>query len=110
MSATMTYPPEIVDVMGGRPPTEEQWRAISWPLEPFVLVAGRGLGQDLGDGRARRLPGARRTRKLAADAPGVLPGNVLCLTFTNKATENLQQRSATRSPAWISRRAKSPRS
>jgi len=26
------------------------------------------------------------------EAPGVLPGNVLCLTFTNKATENLQQR------------------
>ena len=23
---------------------------------------------------------------------GVLPGNVLCLTFTNKATENLQHR------------------
>ena len=26
------------------------------------------------------------------DAPGVMPGNVLCLTFTNKATENLRLR------------------
>ena len=28
----------------------------------------------------------------ASTTPGVLPGNVLCLTFTNKATENLQLR------------------
>ena len=30
--------------------------------------------------------------RLPAEQEGVLPGNVLCLTFTNKATENLQQR------------------
>ena len=53
----------------------------------------RGIGQDVGDGGARRLPGARRAPVgVGDDAPGVLPGNVLCLTFTNKATENLQQR------------------
>ena len=42
---TRTYPPEIVAVMGGRAPTGEQWRAIAWPLEPFVLVAGAGSGK-----------------------------------------------------------------
>ncbi|HEY7666746.1 MAG TPA: UvrD-helicase domain-containing protein, partial [Actinomycetota bacterium] len=39
------YPPEVVAVMGGHPPTEEQWTAISWPLEPYVLVAGAGSGK-----------------------------------------------------------------
>ena len=51
----------------------------------------RRLRQDLGDGGARGVPragGARARRRTR----GVLPGNVLCLTFTNKATENLQLR------------------
>ena len=88
----MTFPQEIVDVLGGRAPTEEQWRAISWPLEPYVLVAGAGSG--------KTSVMAARVVYLALVAlggcprehAGVLPGNVLCLTFTNKATENLQQR------------------
>ena len=32
------------------------------------------------------------TGRVEADHPGALPGNVLCLTFTNKATENLMLR------------------
>ena len=30
--------------------------------------------------------------RIEAGHPGVLPGTVLCLTFTNKATENLMLR------------------
>jgi len=91
VSATATFPQEILDVLGGRPPTEEQWRAITWPLEPYVLVAGAGSG--------KTSVMAARVVHLALVAlgrhpgdEGVLPGNVLCLTFTNKATENLHHR------------------
>ena len=87
-----TYPPEVVAVMGGREPTEEQWRAISWPLEPFVLVAGAGSGKTSVMAARVVYLALAATGRFGADAPGVLPGNVLCLTFTNKATENLQQR------------------
>ena len=86
------YPPEIVAVMGGREPTEEQWRAISWPLEPFVLVAGAGSGKTSVMAARVVYLALAASGRLDADVPGVLPGNVLCLTFTNKATENLQQR------------------
>ena len=78
--------------MGGREPTEEQWRAISWPLEPFVLVAGAGSGKTSVMAARVVYLALAASGKLDGDAPGVLPGNVLCLTFTNKATENLQQR------------------
>ena len=87
------YPPEIVAVMGGRAPTDEQWTAISWPLEPFVLVAGAGSGKTSVMAARVVYLALAATGRLGEDvAPGVLPGNVLCLTFTNKATENLQQR------------------
>lgn len=86
------YPPEIVTVMGGRAPTAEQWTAISWPLEPYVLVAGAGSGKtSVMAARVVYLALAAMGR-LEADHAGVLPGNVLCLTFTNKATENLKAR------------------
>ena len=87
-----TYPPEIVAVMGGRPPTEEQWAAISWPLEPYVLVAGAGSGKTSVMAARVVYLALVATGRLQADHSGVLPGNVLCLTFTNKATENLQHR------------------
>jgi DNA helicase-2/ATP-dependent DNA helicase PcrA len=86
-------PPEIVAAMGADP-TEEQWRAISMPLEPYVVVAGAGSGKTsvmaarivylalVALGRIEGRP----------QGTGVLPGNVLCLTFTNKATENLMLR------------------
>ena len=38
-------PAEVVTAMGGAPPTDEQWRAITWPLEPSVLIAGAGSGK-----------------------------------------------------------------
>ncbi len=92
MSATTTYPQEILDVLGGRAPTEEQWRAITWPLEPYVLVAGAGSGKTSVMAARVVYLALVALGRLPADHQGVLPGNVLCLTFTNKATENLQQR------------------
>ncbi len=86
------YPEEIRQVVGGADPTEEQWRAMSMPLEPYVLVAGAGSGKtSVIAGRVVYLALVAMGR-LRADHPGVLPGNVLCLTFTNKATENLTLR------------------
>ena len=38
------YPKPIVDFLKGEP-TPEQWTAISWPLEPSVVVAGAGSGK-----------------------------------------------------------------
>jgi len=92
MSATTTYPQEILDVLGGRPPTEEQWRAITWPLEPYVLVAGAGSGKTSVMAARVVYLALVALGRLPSDHPGVPPGNVLCLTFTNKATENLQRR------------------
>jgi DNA helicase-2/ATP-dependent DNA helicase PcrA len=92
VSATTTSPQEILDVLGGRPPTEEQWRAITWPLEPYVLVAGAGSGKTSVMAARVVYLALVALGRLPADHGGVLPGNVLCLTFTNKATENLHQR------------------
>jgi DNA helicase-2/ATP-dependent DNA helicase PcrA len=92
MSATTTYPQEILDVLGGRPPTEEQWRAITWPLEPYVLVAGAGSGKTSVMAARVVYLALVALGRVPSDHGGVLPGNVLCLTFTNKATENLQRR------------------
>jgi len=86
------YPEEIRQVVGGADPTEEQWRAMSMPLEPYVVVAGAGSGKtSVIAGRVVYLA-LVAMGKLEAGHPGVLPGNVLCLTFTNKATENLTLR------------------
>ena len=90
--AETAYPAEIVAVMGGYPPTPEQWTAISWPLEPYVLIAGAGSGKTSVMAARVVYLALAATGRLRVDEPGVLPGNVLCLTFTNKATENLQHR------------------
>ena len=89
-------PPEIVTAMGALP-TDEQWAAISMPLKPYVLVAGAGSGKtSVMAARVVFLALAALDRIQVADGPGgdagVLPGNVLCLTFTVKATENLRSR------------------
>mgnify|MGYP003694444165 CR=1 FL=1 len=98
--------------MGGREPTEEQWRrdlhgrssrTCWWPARdrarPSVMAA-----------RVVYLALAARSSSVPT-TPGVLPGNVLCLTFTNKATENLQQRDPPCARRHRPRRrAKSPRS
>jgi ATP-dependent DNA helicase UvrD/PcrA len=86
------YPEEIRRVVGGADPTEEQWRAMSMPLEPYVVVAGAGSGKtSVIAGRVVYLALVAMGR-LRGEHRGVLPGNVLCLTFTNKATENLTLR------------------
>ncbi len=82
-------PPAVVEAMGAEP-TAEQWVAISWPLEPCVLIAGAGSGKT--SVMAARVVYLALAALGHIDAPGVMPGNVLCLTFTNKATENLRLR------------------
>jgi len=86
------FPPEIVSAMGGRPPTEQQWAAISMPLEPGVVVAGAGSGKTSVMAARIVYLALAALGRVPAGHDGVLPGNVLCLTFTNKATENLQIR------------------
>ena len=87
MSATV--PAEIVEFLGAEP-TPDQWTAISWPLEPCVLVAGAGSGKT--SVMAARVVWLALRHRESDGADGALPGNVLCLTFTNKATENLVRR------------------
>jgi len=88
----VTFPAEIVTAMGGAAPTDEQWRAITTPLEPTVLIAGAGSGKtSVIAARVVYLALAALGRIDAAN-DGALPGNVLALTFTVKATENLRSR------------------
>lgn len=85
-------PAEVVAAVGGAPPTDEQWRAITMPLEPSVLIAGAGSGKtSVIAARIVYLTLAALGR-VDGGAEGVLPGNVLALTFTVKATENLRSR------------------
>jgi DNA helicase II / ATP-dependent DNA helicase PcrA len=84
-------PPEIVAAMGAEP-TEEQWRAISMPLEPYVVVAGAGSGKTSVIAARIVYLALVALGRVEAEFAGVPPGNVLCLTFTNKATENLVHR------------------
>jgi DNA helicase-2/ATP-dependent DNA helicase PcrA len=79
-----------VEALGGREPTDEQWAAISMPLEPYVVVAGAGSGKT--SVMAARIAYLALVALGRLEGEGVLPGNVLCLTFTNKATENLAAR------------------
>jgi DNA helicase-2/ATP-dependent DNA helicase PcrA len=62
------------------------------PLEPYVLVAGAGSGKTAVMAARVIYLAMVAERMIPADHDGVLPGNVLCLTFTNKATENLALR------------------
>jgi len=74
----------------GAEPTDEQWDAIAWPLEPCVLIAGAGSGKT--SVMAARVVYLALGALGRVEGPGVMPGNVLCLTFTNKATDNLRLR------------------
>src|SRR5207247_4864142 len=87
-AAMKAFSAEIVQAMGAEP-TDEQWTAISMPLEPYVIVAGAGSGKTSVIAARVVYLALVAMDRVAADHPGVLPGNVLCLTFTNKATENL---------------------
>jgi DNA helicase-2/ATP-dependent DNA helicase PcrA len=81
-------PLEIREVMRAEP-TPEQWKAISMPLEPNVVVAGAGSGKTSVIAARVVYLALVALGRVPASHPGVLPGNVLCLTFTNKATEHL---------------------
>jgi len=85
-------PPEIRIALGGVNPTAEQWAAISTRLEPSVVVAGAGSGKTSVIAARVVYLALVALGRHPADHLGVLPGDVLCLTFTNKATENLQLR------------------
>ena len=76
------FPPEVVAAMGGAPPTEEQWRAITMPLEPTVLIAGAGSGKTSVIAARVVYLALAALGRVDGDVPGVLPGNVLALTFT----------------------------
>jgi DNA helicase-2/ATP-dependent DNA helicase PcrA len=67
----------------GFEPTDEQWRAISHPLEPLYLIAGAGSGKTAV--MAARIAWALETQPFS-------PSQILGLTFTNKAAGELQER------------------
>jgi DNA helicase II / ATP-dependent DNA helicase PcrA len=75
--------PGMLAALNGFEPSNEQWRAISHPLEPLHLVAGAGSG---------------KTAVMAArivwtiEAAGLAASQVLGLTFTNKAADELAER------------------
>jgi DNA helicase II / ATP-dependent DNA helicase PcrA len=73
----------IRDALKGHEPTDEQWRAISHPLEPQYLIAGAGSGKTAV--MAARIAWAIETQALS-------PSHILGLTFTNKAADELQER------------------
>jgi ATP-dependent DNA helicase UvrD/PcrA len=73
----------IRDALKGHEPTDEQWRAISHPLEPQYLIAGAGSGKTAV--MAARIAWALETQDLT-------PSQILGLTFTNKAATELQER------------------
>jgi DNA helicase II / ATP-dependent DNA helicase PcrA len=81
--ADLRNTPAMRAALNGYAPTDEQWDAISHPLDPAYLVAGAGSG---------------KTAVMAArivwtiEAADFDPGQILGLTFTNKAAEELQDR------------------
>ncbi|MGH2809101.1 MAG: UvrD-helicase domain-containing protein [Actinomycetota bacterium] len=75
--------PAIRAALKGYHPTDEQWRAISHPLEPLYLIAGAGSGKTAV--MAARIAWALETQPFS-------PSQILGLTFTNKAAQELQDR------------------
>jgi DNA helicase-2/ATP-dependent DNA helicase PcrA len=75
--------PAIAAALNGYRPTDEQWGAISHPLEPAHLVAGAGSGKTA-------VMAARIVWSIESE--GFEPSQILGLTFTNKAAEELQER------------------
>jgi len=73
----------IKAALKGYTPTDEQWAAISHPLEPIYLIAGAGSGKTAV--MAARIAWALETQPFS-------PSQVLGLTFTNKAADELLER------------------
>lgn len=65
------------------PPSAEQWRAITAPLSPVVVIAGAGSGKTT-------LMAARVVHLVVTGQ--VRPEEILGLTFTTKAAAELRQR------------------
>ena len=76
-------PREVVQALGDREPTPQQWAAISAPLEPTVLIAGAGSGKTA-------VMAARMVYLIISGHAGA--NEILGLTFTNKAAESLLER------------------
>jgi DNA helicase-2/ATP-dependent DNA helicase PcrA len=85
-------PPQIVAAMEGRTPTVQQWMAISHDLTPGVIVAGAGSGKTAVMAARVVYLALVRAGALPANHRGALPSEILCLTFTNKAAEELARR------------------
>src|SRR5687767_14978644 len=75
--------PAVRAALKGYEPTDEQWTAISHPLEPIYLIAGAGSGKTAV--MAARIAWALETQPFT-------PSQILGLTFTNKAAEELNER------------------
>ena len=73
-------------------PSPEQWIAIEAPLEPGLIVAGAGTGKTTV--MAARIAWLVMTGKIS-------PDRILGLTFTTKATSELQNRVRSYLPAAI---------
>lgn len=85
-------PPQIVAAMGGAVPTVQQWRAISGPLEPRAVIAGAGSGKTAVMAARVVYLVLAHEGVIEAEHGGALPSEILCLTFTNKAAEELTRR------------------
>ncbi len=85
-------PPEVVAAMGDRVPTVQQWEAISHPLSPCAVIAGAGSGKTAVMAARVAYLTLVGSGGLEAGHPGAMPSQILCLTFTNKAAEELSQR------------------
>ena len=86
-------PPEVVTAMGGRVPTVQQWEALSHPLTPVAVIAGAGSGKTaVMAARVAYLTLVATGRLQGEGNRGAMPSQILCLTFTNKAAEELSQR------------------
>ena len=73
----------IKAALKGYEPTDEQWKAVSHPLEPIYLIAGAGSGKTAV--MAARIAWALETQPFS-------PSQILGLTFTNKAADELLER------------------
>ncbi|MCY0903498.1 ATP-dependent helicase [Arthrobacter sp. H14-L1] len=80
---THVSPYELAGLLGAFPPTEEQARIISSPLEPLLVIAGAGSG--------KTTTMADRVVWLVANGY-VLPEEILGVTFTRKAAGELAGR------------------
>ena len=86
----MTAPPAdsraVRAALKGHEPSSEQWEAIAHPLVPAFLIAGAGAGKTAV--MAARIVWAVEER-------GYAPSQILGLTFTNKAAQELEERVGT---------------